>query len=123
MPIERAACARIPNSVSVANTFFCWSHIKRIAKTEHIIIVPKFVLIPRTRPRATPSKALCAKESPKYAIFLQTTKHPIAPVIIATPIPAIIALIKNGSIILILVMRVIMRMLINRHHFRHIIPK
>ena len=99
IPTDSAECARIPKSVSVANIFFCCSQINAIAKIEHIIIVPKLVLIPITRPRATPSKALWASESPKYAILLHTTKHPIAPAIIATPMPAIIALIINNSVI------------------------
>ena len=103
----------MPRSVSVANIFFCCSQINTTANKEHIIIVPKLVLMPITRPRATPSKALCASESPKYAIFLQTTKQPIAPAIIAIPTPAIIALIINGSIIKNLLVRMIVCMLIN----------
>ena len=49
------------------------------------------------RDRVTPSKAECARVSPKYDNLLQITKHPRGPVTIAMPSPAIKALIKKSS--------------------------
>ena len=46
---------------------------------------------------ATPSKAAWDRVSPKYESLLHITKHQRGPVTIATPIPAIKALIKKSS--------------------------
>ena len=43
------------------------------------------------------SKAEWDRVSPKYESLLHITKHPSGPVTIATPIPAIKALIKKSS--------------------------
>jgi hypothetical protein len=42
--------------------------------------------------------ALWARESPKYAILRQTTKHPMMPVTTAIPIPAISVMMIKLSI-------------------------
>ena len=51
----------------------------------------------------TPSKAECARVSPKYDNLLQTIKQPKGPVIIAKPIPATKALNKKSSNIFYLI--------------------
>ena len=45
----------------------------------------------------TPSNAEWDRVSPKYESLLHITKHPSGPVTIATPIPAIKALMKKSS--------------------------
>ena len=81
--------------------FFFWSCIKNKAITDEVIKTDKAILNSRENAIVTPSKAECAKVSPKYDSLLQTTKHPNGPVTKATPIPANKALIKKSSNILI----------------------
>ena len=100
-PTAILECARIPNKASLGNlVFFC--KLKRstaimleIKKTEREIFMLK------DRANATPSKDECDKVSPKYDNRRHITKHPKGPVTIAIPMPAIKALTKKSSNIIL----------------------
>ena len=85
--------------------------------------VPIVKLRPSEIPIAIPSKLECDKESPKYAIFFQTTKHPRPPPMTETHIPAMRALIIKPSSMLITFMSMIKIMFIQGHHVCKIMTK
>ena len=61
----------------------------------------KDILMLNEKANVTPSNAECDRVSPKYDKRRHTTKHPSGPVTIAIPIPAIKALTKKSSNIIL----------------------
>ena len=93
--------ASIPNNASLGNfVLFC-----KLNKSNAIMLeikkTDKDILMLNEKANVTPSNAECDRVSPKYDKRRHTTKHPSGPVTIAIPIPAIKALTKKSSNIIL----------------------
>jgi len=100
-PTANDEWASKPNKASPGN-FVVFCNLRSIKATaEEIKKTEKATLISKKKPIVTPNKAEWDKVSPKKESLLQIIKHPIGPVTRAIPIPAIKALIKKSSNIII----------------------
>ena len=100
-PTAILECARIPSKASLGNLVFFCKLNKRIAIMLEIKNTDKEIFKLKDNANETPSKDECDKVSPKYDKRRHITKHPRGPVTIAIPIPAIRALTKKSSNIIL----------------------
>ena len=100
-PTAILECARMPNRASLGNFgFFCKLN-RRIAIILEIKNTEREIFMLKDKANAPPSKDQCDNVSPKYDNRRHITKHPRGPVTIAIPKPAIRALTKKSSNIIL----------------------
>ena len=100
-PIARDEWDKSPNNESLAKLVVFCSFNKSNATKDETTNTDNEILISNVTDNITPNKAECASVSPKNDSLLQTTKQPRGPVTKAIPIPAIKALNKKSSNIII----------------------
>ena len=100
-PTANEAWANRPNKASFGNFVYFCNCNNKIAKTAEIIKTENAILISKNKAMVTPNSAEWANVPAKKDNLLQTTKHPSGPVTSEIPIPAISALVKKSSNIII----------------------
>ena len=96
-PKAKVEWANKPSKASPGRFVTLCKLIKNIATTADMRKTANEIFISNDKANVTPKRAECANVSPKNESLLQIVKHPKGPVTIATPKPAIKALIKKSS--------------------------
>ena len=103
-PMAKDECERSPSSASPAK-FVVFCNLNKInATNDETANIDSEMFISNDIDNITPNNAECASVSPKNESLRHTTKHPRGPVTRAIPIPAISALNKKSSKIVILLL-------------------